>query len=1461
MVSSARHAARWVLLALLVPLLPSVALVAATAPAAQAAPPGFTIEDLPFTGLAQPGNVEFAATGQVFVAERRGVIKVFDNLDDATSRQAADLRLRVYNNGDRGLLGMVLDPAYPQRPYLWALYTKDADPGGTVPKYGNATSDTDPCPTDGGANDCRVSAELTRLTLDPVTGAWTGQEAVLLGGGWCQQYGSHTIGTVEFGTDGYLYVGSGDAASYNQVDVGNLGSQRCADVSGWGGALRAQSARQPAGTAVVPHGSILRIDPDTGAPAPGNPFISDPDPMRKRIVAHGMRNPFRFAARPGTSEIWVGDVGWTRFEELNKIVVDGTAENFGWPCYEGSGRQPGYDSADAPACESLYAQGASAVTAPALSYAHGTALGTGCGSGGSSVSAVAFGSQSLAYPASYRSGVFFADYSRRCLWFAQLNGGDVVAGSTTVFDNSMFAAELEAGPGGDLYAVDIATGQVKRIRYNAGGNTPPIAVARANPSSGQTPLVVQLDGSGSADPDAGSSISYAWDLDGDGAFDDSTAVSPSWTYTTGGTFTARLRVTDNLGATDVDTVSITAGSDAPTVVLNSTASTTPWRVGDAITFTASATDPEDGALPAASLSTQLVVKHCPNGSECHEHTQARFDGVGTGSFVGPDHEYPAWLELQATATDSDGLVGTTTLRLDPAVVNLTVQTVPSGLRATVGSEEQTTPFSVPVIQRSVNTVAVASPQTRGGTYEFASWSDGGARSHTVTANASATYTATFTETSAPPAVPGLVGAWSFGDGTGTVARDSSATGANGTLEGGPTWVANGRRGGALSFDGVNDRVSIPDRNAFDLTTSFSLTAWARPSAARTWDQVVLKEQPNGLTYALYASGELAGRPNGSAFIGGDRYVDAPSALALNAWSHLALTYDGATMRLYVNGTQVASRAQTGPVATSSGLLRIGGNAIWGEWFAGLLDEVRIYDRALGAAEVVTDSTSDPGTGGDTVPPTAPTALQATAGPGSVSLSWTASTDDVATPTYEVHRSGVSGFSPSASTLVVTGLTATSYVDTAAAPGTHYYRVVASDGTNASAPSAQAQAVVTADTAAPTVPAGVTAQVSGSTATLTWSASTDDRAVTAYQVQRSGGPGGAVTFSVTAPTTTLVDAGLAGGTYSYEVRARDAAGNWSGWSSPATAQVVVDQAAPTVTVTAPANGATVSGQVALSATATDDVAVVGVQLRVDGVAVGAEDTAAPYTATWSSTTVANGQHAITAVARDASGRTTTSAPVTVTVANAGVPGLVGGWSFDDGTGTTAADSSGRGNTGTLAGGPTWTAQGRYGGALVFDGVNDLVTVPDAASLDLTTGMTLSAWVRPTTLGAWRQVVLKERPSGLTYGLYATGGAGNRPNTTLAIANVEREVNAPAALAAATWTHLAVTYDGAVVRLFVDGTQVATRTQAGSLTTSTGALRIGGNTVWGEWFAGTIDDVRVYDRALTAAEIGTVRGSGL
>lgn len=208
---------------------------------------------------------------------------------------------------------------------------------------------------------------------------------------------------------------------------------------------------------------------------------------------------------------------------------------------------------------------------------------------------------------------------------------------------------------------------------------------------------------------------------------------------------------------------------------------------------------------------------------------------------------------------------------------------------------------------------------------------------------------------------------------------------------------------------------------------------------------------------------------------------------------------------------------------------------------------------------------------------------------------------------------------------------------------------------------------------------------------------------------------------------------------------------------------------------------------------------------------------------------------------------------------GSAGLVAAYNFDEGSGLYAADSSGNLNDGTLLE-EMWSSSGKHGGAAAFDGTGQWITVAPSASLDLTTAMTLEAWVRPApTMDIFACAFIKESDTDLSYALYASdntgqGGEDGRPFAWINTDGELQPVFADTALTPETWTHLAATYDNATLTLYINGAAVSSVATPGPITTSTGALHIGGSTHWGgEYYAGLIDDVRIYNRVLTTAEI--------
>ncbi|GEM_PF-1343819 len=627
------------------------------------------------------------------------------------------------NYWDRGLLGIAVHPDFPNTPYVYLLYTYD--PPGTTDNGGGA----------------RV-ARLLRVTADPANTnvAIPGSGVVILGtnstfanignpnnnGGApsCQSGASfiqdciaadspsHTIGTLAFGTDGSLFVSSGDGAHFSYTDARAL---RSLDIDSL-------------------NGKILRINPITGEGYTNNPFYNgNANGNRSKVYSLGLRNPFRVTINTLTNEPFIGDVGWNLWEEINT----GRGENFGWPCYEGnnttSAMQNSYrfNASTSATCAALYAQGLGAVEAPLYAYNHS--------SGSSSVQAGAFYRGSV-YPSQYQGALFISDYNADWIRYLTFDAG----GNATVNNFATDAApvggivQLLAGPDTNLYYVAYNgptpdTSEVRRIRYTAGANTPPTANASADPTSGYVPLDVDFSSQGTFDPDAQTLI-YLWDFD-DG--NTSADPNPTHTYLASGTFTVTLTVTDPAGASGTDTVTITVGNLAPVATILAPVNGFPYDTNDTINYSGTGVDNEDGNLSGASLQWDILLHH--NSHTHFDYIPGLIDTTGT--FDVPDHGDNSWIELCLTVTDSGGLNDQECVNLTPNTVTFTFDTVPTGLQLEYDGVTYTTPFNVVTNVAAVRDLIAAPVQ---GCHNFVSWSDGGAASHQITIPSTpTTYIATY----------------------------------------------------------------------------------------------------------------------------------------------------------------------------------------------------------------------------------------------------------------------------------------------------------------------------------------------------------------------------------------------------------------------------------------------------------------------------------------------------------------------------------------------------------------------------------------------------------------------------------------------------------------------------------------------------------------------------------------------
>jgi surface-anchored protein len=206
-------------------------------------------------------------------------------------------------------------------------------------------------------------------------------------------------------------------------------------------------------------------------------------------------------------------------------------------------------------------------------------------------------------------------------------------------------------------------------------------------------------------------------------------------------------------------------------------------------------------------------------------------------------------------------------------------------------------------------------------------------------------------------------------------------------------------------------------------------------------------------------------------------------------------------------------------------------------------------------------------------------------------------------------------------------------------------------------------------------------------------------------------------------------------------------------------------------------------------------------------------------------------------------------------------LVAAYNFDAGSGAVLADLSGNGNNGTISN-ATWSQAGKYSGALQFTGaLNSWVTIPNATSLQLTSGMTLEAWADPTSLSSpdmgWDSVISKEHRNSvndISYALYAATGTGTGPGGHILVGNSDKGSGSGSVLPLNRWVFLAATYDGTNIRVYVNGSLVSTKRVNGNIFSTSDPLRIGGD--WsGEMFTGLIDNIRIYNTPLTQTAIQT------
>lgn len=507
-----------------------------------------------------------------------------------------------------------------------------------------------------------------------------GSETVLLNLNPLSSATNHNGGALHFGRDGKLYIAVGENAN-------GTNSQTLANLLG----------------------KMLRINSDGSIPN-DNPFFNTASGVNRAIWAMGLRNPFTFSFHPDSGRLIILDVGQDTFEEINEGVA---GANYGWPTTEGPTTDPRF-------------------RAPIFFYRHGSGDDDGC-----AITGGAFYNPTVQlYPPSFNGSFFFADFCGG--WIRRLDAPATGASVSRFARGINSPVDLQVGPDGALYYLARGDGAVFKIAFTD-NSVPQITQQPVNRTvaAGQ-PATFSVSASG-AQP-----LTFQWQRDRvniSGATSSAFTLASASASDSGARF--RAIVSNNAGSVTSNEATLTVTGGGPTATITAPAAGTMYSGGQSFSFSGTGTNSSGGALPASSLTWQIDFHH-------DDHTHPFFpatSGITTGHFTIPTRgETSANVFFRVMLTVQDGVLSDTKfVDIRPRTSTISLATQPPGLRVTLDGQPMATPLSVVGVEGVIRALGVVSPQTAGAlTFEFVSWSDGGAATHEIaTPINGTTFTATY----------------------------------------------------------------------------------------------------------------------------------------------------------------------------------------------------------------------------------------------------------------------------------------------------------------------------------------------------------------------------------------------------------------------------------------------------------------------------------------------------------------------------------------------------------------------------------------------------------------------------------------------------------------------------------------------------------------------------------------------